>query len=152
NKIFSSWHIVGSDINEGFRKDIVTISSGAAFWNETELKSSNENFDVVSLIHCIEHIASPVTYLDELRRYLKPAGLMLIEVPDAEINPFDLVVADHASHFSKDTLARVIRAAGYHVLACGNIVLGKEITALASPRAGAVASSSLNSAAMEMAH
>src|SRR5262249_25820892 len=48
----------------------------------------------------------------------------------------DLVVADHASHFSKDALAAVIEAGGYRLLVCGNMVLGKEITALASPLAG----------------
>jgi hypothetical protein len=59
---------------------------------------------------------------------------LLIEVPDSELNPFDLVVADHASHFSKRSLARVVEAAGYEVLSCGNGVIGKEITLLARPR------------------
>src|SRR5262249_49135086 len=105
----------------------------AAFKTAKELDSSADNFDVVSLIHCIEHISAPVTYLAQVRQYLKSTGLLLIEVPDAEINPFDLVVADHASHFSKEVLAALIQAAGYRLIACGNTVLGKEITALAAP-------------------
>src|SRR5262249_1235860 len=60
-------------------------------------------------------------------------GVLLIEVPDSEINPFDLVIADHASHFSKGTLARVVEAAGYEVINGGNLVIGKEITLLARP-------------------
>jgi hypothetical protein len=67
------------------------------------------------------------------RRYIKPAGVLLIEVPDAELNPFDLVVADHASHFSKNSLARVTEAAGYEVLACRNAVIDNEITLVARP-------------------
>jgi SAM-dependent methyltransferase len=133
NNLLPDWRITGSDINESFRKDILALSPRAAFQNESELKDNAEKFDVVSLIHCIEHISAPVAYLADARRHLKPSGLLLIEVPDAAVNPFDLVVADHASHFSKATLARVIEAAGFRLLACGNLVLGKEITALASP-------------------
>ncbi len=144
NSIFPDWRITGSDINESFRKDILAIGPRAAFKNDRELKSGTEKFDVVSLIHCVEHISAPVAYLAEARRHLQSTGLLLIEVPDAEVNPFDLVVADHASHFSKATLARVIESAGYRLLACGNMVLGKEITALASPLSGAVSAALQN--------
>src|SRR5262249_24958842 len=111
--ILPEWRIIGSDINESFRKDILAISPRAAFKTAKELDSSADNFDVVSLIHCIEHISAPVTYLAQVRQYLKSTGLLLIEVPDAEINPFDLVVADHASHFSNDVLAAGNQAAGH---------------------------------------
>ena len=71
---------------------------------------------MVVLIHCIEHIPEPVTYLAEARRYIEPGGRLLIQVPDAELNPFDLVVADHASHFVKATIAAVVEAAGYELI------------------------------------
>ena len=68
-----------------------------------------------------------------MRRHIEATGLLLIEVPDAELNPFDIVVADHASHFSKTTISAVVRSAGYEVIACGNLVVPKEITLLARP-------------------
>jgi hypothetical protein len=40
-------------------------------------------------------------------------------------------VADHASHFSKQTLATVVETAGYDVIDCGNLVISKEITLMA---------------------
>jgi SAM-dependent methyltransferase len=132
-KQFSGWRLVGSDLNENFREQILALGPQAAFKTEAELAQKSESFDVVSLIHCVEHIPNPSHYLDHARRYLKRTGVLLIEVPDAELNPFDLVVADHASHFSKRTLAHVVEAAGYEVLSCGNDVIGKEITLLARP-------------------
>jgi SAM-dependent methyltransferase len=132
-KYFPGWRLVGSDLNETFRKKILALGPQAAFRTAAELERDDENFEVVSFIHCIEHIASPSDYLKKARRYMKPAGVLLIEVPDAELNPFDLVVADHASHFSKNSLARVTEAAGYEVLACGNAVIDKEITLVARP-------------------
>src|SRR5262249_6954406 len=87
NTIFPDWQITGSDINASFRKDILAISPRAAFKTDKEIKTTDEKFDVVSLIHCVEHISAPVAYLAEARRHLRPTGLLLIEVPDAEVNP-----------------------------------------------------------------
>jgi hypothetical protein len=39
-----------------------------------------------------------------------------VEVPNLAATPFDLVVADHASHFRLDDLERVAVAAGFEVL------------------------------------
>jgi SAM-dependent methyltransferase len=132
-KTFPGWRLTGSDLNETFRDPVLAIGARASFQNRHQLEAGTDIFDVVSLIHCIEHIPAPVGYLAAVRRHIKATGLLLIEVPDAELNPFDMVVADHASHFSKATLSAVVRAAGYEVMACGNLVVGKEITLLARP-------------------
>ena len=133
NKVFPQWSVTGADLNAGFRDEILAISPRASFRRSDELTTSSEAYGLVSLIHCIEHIPAPVAYLADARRHIEPGGLLLIEVPDAELNPFDLVVADHASHFSKVTLSAVIKAAGYDLVVSGNVVLGKEITLLARP-------------------
>jgi SAM-dependent methyltransferase len=133
NKFFPDWWVTGADLNDTFREQIQAISTRASFRRNDELAAGHDRYDLVSLVHCIEHIPAPVAYLADARRHLKRNGLLLIEVPDAELNPFDLVVADHASHFSKATVVAVVEAAGYDVLACGNLVVGKEITLLARP-------------------
>jgi 2-polyprenyl-3-methyl-5-hydroxy-6-metoxy-1,4-benzoquinol methylase len=133
HKLFPNWSVTGSDLNDSFREDIRAIGPRASFQRKDELTASRDTYDVLSLIHCLEHISAPVTYLANARRHLEPTGLLLIEVPDGEVNPLDLVVADYASHFSKTTLSAIVEAAGYHVLACGNLVVGKEITLLARP-------------------
>ncbi len=125
--------MTGTDLNETFRDQITGLGPQVNFKTENELERGGETFDLVSLIHCIEHIPNPSQYLRSARRYISPMGVLLIEVPDAELNPFDLVVADHASHFSPRTLASVVENAGYELIACGNLVIGKEITLLARP-------------------
>jgi SAM-dependent methyltransferase len=130
---FPDWTLVGADINDTYRDQILSIGPRAAFKRTDGLAASGDRHDLVVLIHCIEHIPGPVTYLADARRYLKPGGRLLIQVPDAELNPFDLVVADHASHFVRATIAAVVEAAGYELLACGNDIVGKEITLLARP-------------------
>lgn len=127
------WRITGSDLNANFRDEICGISASADFLSDAELKTTTRQFDVVSFIHCIEHIPDPVAYLADARRLVRPNGFLLIQVPDAELNPFDFVVADHSSHLGKTTMAAIVEAAGYAVAACGNLVIAKEITLLARP-------------------
>ena len=133
NKTFPNWGVTGSDLNDSFRAEICAISPRASFLSSNELAEGEHTFDVVSFIHCIEHIPAPVQYLADARRHIRPEGFLLIQVPDAELNPFDFVVADHSSHLAKTTLASIVEAAGYEVVACGNLVVGKEITLLARP-------------------
>jgi SAM-dependent methyltransferase len=134
-KSFPGWRLTGTDLNETFREQILGLGAQVDFKTQNELERAGETFDLVSLIHCIEHIPSPSQYLRSARRYIKSTGVLLIEVPDAALNPFDLVVADHASHFSKNTVASMIEKAGYELITSGNLVIGKEITVLARPLA-----------------
>jgi hypothetical protein len=55
----------------------------------------------------------------------------LIEVPDYLVNPFDLLIADHSTHFSAATLSRVVERAGYEILYAGTEWVPKELTLLA---------------------
>lgn len=50
-------------------------------------------FDVVSLIHVLEHIEHPDTFLRELKPRLHPGGKLFIEVPDAL--EFKVLPKDH---------------------------------------------------------
>jgi SAM-dependent methyltransferase len=132
-KSLPRWSLTGSDVTDRFRKQIEAIGPNIAFRLTDELLASTDVFDVVSLIHCIEHIPAPAEYLSHVKPHIAKDGVVLIQVPDVELNPFDLVVADHSSHFSKVTLTAEVEAGGYEVLACGNLVVAKEITLLARP-------------------
>ena len=44
-----------------------------------------ESLDVIYSHHVLEHIASPIKYLKNLRRLLKPSGLLFLQVPDLEL-------------------------------------------------------------------
>jgi hypothetical protein len=64
------------------------------------------------MIHSLEHVPDPGATLAQLQGALSADGLLLIQVPDASRNPFDLLVADHRSHFSRVTLERLTAASG----------------------------------------
>ena len=81
-------------------------------------------FQLVTLIHSLEHVADPVRTLTELRAAVEPGGMVFIEVPHAgsvdmwwpprrrEI--LDLPV--HLYHFVPGTLVRIVERAGLRVV------------------------------------
>ena len=89
-------------------------------------------FELVSMIHSLEHMPSPGKALEDVVRLLGEGGKLFVEVPDVETSPFDILVADHLSHFSRQTLAHLACRAGLSVAHISNSVLPKEITILAA--------------------
>lgn len=102
-----------------------------------------ERFDLISLIHVLEHLPDPVQTLAGLReRWLAPGGAFLLEVPNLYIHTsYELA---HLHAFSQHTLLETLRLAGYRVDAVRvhgqprSKVLGLYITVLARPAAAPV--------------
>lgn len=91
------------------------------------------SFDVITMIHVLEHIVDPVSVLDRLRGKLSPGGLLLIEVPHHPANPFELLIADHRTHFTADSLTRALAAAGFEVVSVAEDWIPKELSVVARP-------------------
>lgn len=97
-----------------------------------------ERFDLVSLIHVLEHLPDPVNVLAGLReRWLALDGALLLEVPNLYAhNSYEIA---HLHAFSRHTLLETLRLAGYRVDAVQihgqprSNVLGLYITILARP-------------------
>lgn len=93
-------------------------------------------FDLISLIHVLEHVEEPVPWLARIRSLLSPNGILFIECPDAELNPFDLLTADHAMHFSKKSLEKLVLRAGLTAAFAQTPWIAKEISAVCRPGSG----------------
>jgi SAM-dependent methyltransferase len=84
----------------------------------------NDRFELVTMVHSLEHVVNPVRTLSGVKALLKPAGMVYIEVPHAgsvdmwwprrrrEI----LSLPVHLYHFVPATLVRVVEDAGLSVL------------------------------------
>jgi hypothetical protein len=81
-------------------------------------------FDVVSLIHVIEHVRNPVEMLRRAAEFLRPGGRMLLLTPNVDSIPFrifkeawfPLETPRHLHLFSPATLGDACRRAGLRVL------------------------------------
>jgi 2-polyprenyl-3-methyl-5-hydroxy-6-metoxy-1,4-benzoquinol methylase len=82
---------------------------------------SDGEFDLVTLNHVLEHIHEPKPFLEEVRRVLKPDGLLFIAVPNVNglkrywlgRNYHWIFHADHFLHFSPTSLSRLLRRHGF---------------------------------------
>ena len=89
------------------------------------------HFDLVTMIHSLEHMPAPAKMLSEAADLLNNTGKLFVEIPDVETSPFDLIVADHLMHFSRATLRLLAERAGFSVRVLRNDMLPKENTLIA---------------------
>jgi SAM-dependent methyltransferase len=82
-----------------------------------ELQACKEdNFDLISLAHVLEHIPDPVAYLGAIRENLfKGEGWLLVEVPN--LYAHDSFETAHLTSFSPRTLYLTLQKAGFEVVA-----------------------------------
>jgi SAM-dependent methyltransferase len=94
-------------------------------------ESVSGRFGFFTMVHALEHFENPVRVLSSLRAKANPGALLLVQVMSWIENPFDLAVADHATHFSPQTLESVARAAGWEPVYPVATPVAKELTLLA---------------------
>ena len=77
-------------------------------------------FEMVSIVHVLEHIQDPVSFLKDLHKVLQINGKLFIEVPDAEA--FDWLDIDHddfnschTHSYNVSTLYGILKKSGYDV-------------------------------------
>ena len=133
-KVFSAscqgWKMMGFEY-DGRNKQIVESIPRVTKLHVGSIDGINECFDLIVLIHALEHIPNPVDYLKSLAKKLKPGGLLCIEVPNLKTSPFDILIADHCSHFTEETLIKIVTSAGFEPLNCSESHVPKELSLLA---------------------
>lgn len=123
------WQLYGFDLNENSRNEIESIENVKKYYSG-DLTEIGDKFDVLSIIHVLEHIPYPAKYLTQIIHFLKDDGFLIIEVPDLLENPFDLLIADHATHFTENRLKSLLNEAGFEVIFLSKSVISKELTAV----------------------
>ncbi len=91
----------------------------------------NNFFDIVSMTDVFEHISQPKKMLGEVKRILKPDGIIFIKVPNGNFNLFKLRLAkltgklknydlfdsyEHLVHYSHATLKKMLDLCGFKII------------------------------------
>ena len=74
------------------------------------------SFDAITLHHVLEHLHLPLTSLSILNRWLKPGGMLFVDVPDIEHTHHAPRTRFHYAHvynFNHDTLKAMLAQAGF---------------------------------------
>lgn len=136
-----SWRVDGADLSNQLRPEVTSTPAFGELFT-CPISQISRSYELVTLIHVLEHVVDPVHFLRFARKLLATRGHLLIAVPNLERNPFDLTVADHCTHFTMVTLRRVIARAGLSVVSVESGGAAKELVVLCSlePTEGGVRS------------
>lgn len=76
-----------------------------------------ERYDIVFLLDVIEHVKDPVAFLNAAAYYLKPTGVVVINVPSVPslASAYDKAVG-HLRRYTKSSLRRDVRDAGLETI------------------------------------
>ncbi len=100
----------------------------------TEMELPNEQFDVATIWHVLEHVPNPGEVLRKVHSLLRPGGILAVAVPNEEHyfvhrkigqahgSPFDPLQFGseiHLTYFQPATLRTALRRAGFEVLEFG---------------------------------
>ncbi len=91
------------------------------------------SFDVVVMLHVIEHLPDPCAEVARVAELLRPGGLFLIETPTLDNPWFRLlgarwrqIIPEHAWFFTEETLRRLLDREGFHTLESGTV--GRDVS------------------------
>lgn len=130
SKLYPSWILSGLEFDEKNRAPIEKIENVRAFYS-CDLMDIAGQFDMISMIHCLEHIVDPVHFLRKVKDKLTSQGLLLIEIPTYTLNPFDLVIADHCMHLDMNNIKNLLERYGFEIILASTDIVPKEMTILA---------------------
>jgi SAM-dependent methyltransferase len=125
------WTLYGHEISDAGAAALAAIPGFKQLYTG-DPSDIDDRFDLITLSHSLEHIPEPVLALATLRSKLAPGGRLVVEVPNVRQNIYDLVVADHRSHFDSLTLRSAARRAGFQHAAVFDDWAFKELTLVAA--------------------
>jgi SAM-dependent methyltransferase len=119
------WRLVGTELDDRNRANVESIP-GVERLHAGSLDTLTDVFDVISMVHVLEHIEDPIGFLESLTRLMKPGAIVFVEVPLSNGNYFDLSIADHLTHFDEASLRLCFERAGFLATQTGRAFLDRE--------------------------
>jgi SAM-dependent methyltransferase len=117
------WELLGVDIAINACKVAEEQGLKTFCGNLHDAKYASGYFDVIILNHSLEHMYDPLSLLRECGRILKNKGLLIVAVPNFGClesrlfgaSWFQIDAPRHLYHFTRDTLNKLLNAAGFQV-------------------------------------
>lgn len=126
------WRLYGHDQSDQIAGGLERIP-GFQVLHTGDLLGLPGDFDIVTMMHALEHFPEPVACLKALHAKVAPGGCIFVQVPNCEATPFDLVIADHGFHFTRRDLATLFGRARLTIMSMADDWVTKELSAVGQP-------------------
>lgn len=130
SKALPNWRLYGSELSDRASPRLRELPNFAELYT-CDLPDIPGTFEIITFIHVLEHVINPVKTLSEAARLLAPNGVLVVQVPDLQTSCYDVLIADHRTHFTRATLGYAAASAGLVADTLINTLLPKEITLVA---------------------
>lgn len=125
----SGYDVVGLDVSEdaaAYVRDTLGIPVRTGPVEEDLFQP--ESIDVITMWHSLEHVTDPRRYLDCVWKWLRPDGVLVVEVPNHEGTDARKMGTEwagwklpyHLYHFTPSVLAALLREQGFEPVASNN--------------------------------
>lgn len=117
SKKFPKWTIHGVEASKS-ALEIARAKLPHAHFIEGLFDSNlfDQKFDLIVILGVLEHLEDPVSFLKSTISCLKDNGLIFFDVPNFKLNPVDLFVYDHLTHFTKEIVENLLTVCELDVL------------------------------------
>ncbi len=128
------WDVTGIE-PETWTFDIARSKYGLNVINATFEEAGIEDgaFDVVLMLHVIEHLPDPAEGLKQIARMIRPGGFLVIETPRYDTLSFKLlkgrersVIAGHTYYFTRKSIQTLTQKAGFETVRLDTV--GRTVT------------------------
>jgi 2-polyprenyl-3-methyl-5-hydroxy-6-metoxy-1,4-benzoquinol methylase len=118
------WEVVGIEPEE-WTCEIARNRYGLNVINATfqEAEIEEASFDVVLMLHVIEHLPDPNKGLEHIAKLIRPGGFLVLETPRFDTLSFKLlkgkersVIAGHYYYFTRATIRVLVQKSGFEVV------------------------------------
>ncbi|MHC4593980.1 MAG: class I SAM-dependent methyltransferase [Planctomycetota bacterium] len=128
------WKVTGVEPEEWscrLARDKYELDVINSTFQEADLKESS--FDVVLLLHVIEHLPNPAKGLSQIARIIRPGGFLVLETPRYDTLWFKLlkgrersVILGHIYYFTRKTMQALACMSGFEVVQLDSV--GRTVT------------------------
>ena len=124
------WNLFGTELSDKYLSEIENIPGVKKLYT-CPLENISGKFNVITMLHLLEHIHNPIDFLKKVYNLLNDDGILIIELPNFIDNPFDLLIADHATHFTLKSLKNLLAETQFEVIFESTECIFKESTVIA---------------------
>ena len=106
---------VGIEPGDAYRR--FSQSQGLQIYPSLDIlaEADEDPFDLISMLHVLEHVVDPVHTLRSLRESrMRPGGYLLLEAPN--LIEHESLELSHLYAFTRSTLKAIVRQAGFRIL------------------------------------
>jgi len=130
----AGWNACGVEPNEwgyNLAKEKYGLDVVNAYFQDAGY--ADETFDVVMMLHVIEHIPNPIEALTLLNKLIKPGGVLVMETPRYDTIWFKIlkgrersVIPGHLYYFTRKSLTEMASKAGFELIELDSV--GRTLT------------------------